>query len=402
MEIAMFGRPFACSLLAVGFLAGGAWAQQQVQPIAPPKAEAAFAAKREPFGFELFRGNRIFFSATVNGRPAQVLLDSGAASSVLSTRYADAIGVAGGQPITARGASGTAQAWMVPGVTIAVGPLTLKSTVIKLDLTEIERGIGRPIDLILGREAFDAGIVDIDFEKREIAFLPREGYAAPAGAAKVAMTRGHGIRKIPVAIGDRAPILADFDLGHGGSLMLARADWKDDAELAALPSAATRSGGVGGMSDKRYATLPSVTVGGSRFERVPALLNLRETDLPERGANIGIDMLQRFHLAIDFTGDTLWLTPSRSLGQPLPKDRLGMRLEKAERALNVVYVSPDGPAAKAGWKAGDTITAVDGKPVGPDFYRTLYASMSRLPAGTRVELMRGDGVRQPVVLADYF
>lgn len=401
----MFGRPFACTLIAAGFLAGGAWAQQSQQAVqmTPPKSEAKFApGHTAPLSFELFRGNRILFTGTVNGRPARVMLDSGAASSVLSTRYADSIGLAGGQQITARGASGTAPAWLMPGVTIGVGPLTLKSTVVKIDLAEIERGVGHPIDLLLGRDAFDAGIVDLDFEKREIAFLPREGFVAPAGAATVAMTRAHGIRKIPLAIGNRAPILADLDLGHGGSFMLAAADWKNDPELSKLRSAATRAGGVGGLSDKRYAVLPSVTVGGARFDNVPALLNLKDEDLPVTGANIGIDMLQRFRVAIDFTGDKLYLTPTKSVAQPLPKDRLGMRWEFAGEALKVVYVSPDGPAAAAGWKAGDTITAIGEMKVGPDFYRSRYASMTRLAAGTRLDFVRGDGVKQPVVLRDFF
>ncbi len=148
--------------------------------------------------------------------------------------------------------------------------------------------------------------------------------------------------------------------------------------------------------------LPSVTVAGQKFERVPALLNLSDTDLPERGANIGIDMLQRFRLAIDFTGDTLWLTPSRSFGQPLPKDRLGMRWELAGDLFKVMFVSPGSPAAAAGWKQGDTIRSVGGVAAGPDYYRSRYARMSALPAGTRVDLARGDGTKVPVVLKDYF
>jgi membrane-associated protease RseP (regulator of RpoE activity) len=184
--------------------------------------------------------------------------------------------------------------------------------------------------------------------------------------------------------------------------MVATPDWKNDAELAGLKSARTRAGGVGGLSDKRLATLPSVTVAGQTFESVPALFNTVPDDLPVTGANIGIDMLQRFRLAVDFTGDTLYLTPTPAIARPLPKDRIGMRLELAGNALKVVYVSPDGPAAAAGWKQGDTITAIDGMKVSPDFYRSRYASFTRLAAGTRLDLVRGDGTHLPVVLTDFF
>jgi S1-C subfamily serine protease len=113
-------------------------------------------------------------------------------------------------------------------------------------------------------------------------------------------------------------------------------------------------------------------------------------------------MLQRFHLALDFTGDTLYLTPTPTLSNPLPKDRIGMRLELAGEALKVVYVSPDGPAAAAGWKQGDTVTAIGDMKVSPDFYRSRYASFTRLAAGTRLDLVRADGTHLPVVLADFF
>jgi hypothetical protein len=171
----------AAALLA----GGGSIAAQQAPPM--HKAEARFAPANAPLTFELFRGNRIVFAGTVNGKPAEIMLDSGAAISVINTRFAATAGIVGGQTITARGASGTMPGQLASGVALAVGPLTLRSTVMLLDLADIERGVGRNIDVILGRDAFEAGIVDIDFEKREIRFLPAAGFAPPAGAVKVAM-----------------------------------------------------------------------------------------------------------------------------------------------------------------------------------------------------------------------
>lgn len=367
-------------------------------------AEINFEKSAPPLRFELFRGNRIFFEGTVNGRRAMMMLDSGASSSVLNTRFAAEAGVTGGTAISARGASGESDARQVDGVAMQIGGLSIgKTTVIVLDLAEIERGIGHRIDAVVGRDAFEAGVVDIDFERREIDFRSADGFIAPPGATRVPMTLANGLRQIPIAIGGRKPIMADFDLGSGTALILAQPDWQQDPELAGLRAARARAGGVGGHSDKRAVTLPSVTVGGYRFDRVPALLNTRAEDLPTEGANIGADLLQRFHLAIDFRRGALYLTPiAAQIAQPLPKDRLGMRTEFAGDALKVVYVSPDGPAATAGWKEGDRIVAIGDVKVGPDFFRSQYANFTRLAPGTQLDFVGADGVRKPVVLKDFF
>jgi hypothetical protein len=387
--------------VASALIAGAVISQHM--PFADP-SEASFAAAPQPIHFELFRGNRIFFKGTVNGKPAEIMLDSGAASSVADSKFAASIGLTGGSPISVRGAGGDAQGRMASGVTIVAGPLTLaKANVLLLDMRDIQTAIGRPIDLILGRNAFTAGIVDIDFERREIRFAPSAGFVPPKGAVRLPMGSEHGIRLIPVSIGQGAPIQAAVDLGNGGTFMIAKSQWENDAAIPALRFARTQAGGVGGLTDHRMVTLPGLTVAGQRLENVPASLNLNGGDLPTSGANIGIGLLQRFRLAFDYGHDALYLTPIRAaLARPMPKDRLGMRFELAGDRLRAAYVSPDSPAAAAGWRTGDMIVSVNGAPITARFFDTPYGTASRLPAGTKLDLVRADGTHLPVVLKDYF
>ncbi|MBO9711546.1 aspartyl protease family protein [Sphingomonas sp.] len=382
---------------------GGALAQQAPAQQAVPAPGAEFSSDRRPVPFELFRGNRIFLHGTVNGHPAEVMLDSGAGASVVDASFAEGAGVTGGIDASVRGMSGTIPGRMVHGTKLGVGPLTVSASVVVIDLTPISRAIGRRIDLVLGREAFDAGIVDVDFERHEIRFRPRDGFAAPAGAMRIAMTQSGPIRRVPLAVGAAAPIMADFDLGHGGSLAISQPVWSSDPAIGGLRWARGNAGGVGGMAQRRLVTLPSLSFAGQTFQGVPALLNESAKDLPMDGANIGIDLLQRFRVAVDFGTNTLWLTPNRrALAEPLPKDRLGMRMELADDRLKVVYVSPDGPGAAAGWKEGDAVVAIGDMPVTPDFYRSRYASFTRMRAGETLDLVRADGAHLPVVLRDFF
>ncbi|HKR25663.1 MAG TPA: aspartyl protease family protein [Allosphingosinicella sp.] len=391
----------ASTLLLVVAALGGVAVQTQVQAQRPA---IAFAAGAEAVPFELFRGNRIFLQGTINGHPASMLLDSGASGTVLSETFAARIGAGQGHATVSRGIGGEVAARRVSNISLRVGPLSIgRASPVVLDLGQIERGVGRPIDAILGMDAFRAGIVDVDFPARTIRFAPASGFSPPAGAIAVPIRQEHGRRTIPIAIGDGPLIQADLDLGHGGSLLLSREVWQRDAAIAALPSVSTSAGGVGGRVPKRLVTLPSVSLGGHSFRAVPTLLNEGANDLPVSGGNVGIDLLQRFRLIFDYGRSRLYLVPDpAAMAEPLPKNRMGLRLELAGDRLRVAEVMPGSPAAEAGWRAGDEIASVNGRPVDARFWFRDDARFSMLPAGTRVELVRADGTALPLTLRDFY
>ena len=391
----------ASTLLLLAAALGGGALQTNVHAQRPA---IAFAAKADAIPFELFRGTRIFLDGTINGHPASMLLDSGASSIVLGEAFAARIGAGEGHATVSRGIGGDVASRRVSNISVRVGPLGIsRASAVVLDLSQIERGVGRPIDAILGMEAFRAGIVDIDFSARTIRFAPASGFSPPAGAIAVPIRQEHGRRTIPIAIGSGPLLQADLDLGHGGSLLLSREVWQRDAGIAALPSVQTSAGGVGGRVPKRVVTLPSVSLGGHIFRAVPTLLNEGANDLPVSGGNVGIDLLQRFRLLFDYGRSTLYLLPNpAAMAEPLPKNRMGLRLELAGERLRVAEVMPGSPAAEAGWRVGDEIASVNGTPVDAHFWSGDDARFSILPAGTRVELVRTDGTALPLTLRDFY
>lgn len=383
-------------------LAGGAALAQEAHQ-GPPPPEVHFAGA-QAMPFELYRSTRIVLDATVNGHPTDLILDSGAGMSALDSAYAASIGITGGTPIEARGVGGTQEARIVSGVTLSVGPMTLSNaTVILLDLSNIARAVGRPINGIVGRDAFEASVVQIDFTRREISFTPHEVFEPTADAVKLPLTMRNGLRELPISVNGAPPIPADLDLGNAGSLDLPKAYWQADPVIAALPSAAWQGGGVGGGSEHRLVTIPSLTIAGQRFERVPGELIQDDTSPISQMAIVGIDVLQRFRLALDFANSAAYLAPDPvQAGKPLPRNRVGLRARLVAQGLQVDFVSAGSPAAQAGWKTGDVIVAIDGRPVDAQFYRSPGSDWNALPAGTRLDLVRADGAHLPVTLADFF
>ena len=351
---------------------------------------------------DLFRSQRIFIRGSINGRTTDMMVDSGASMTVLDSAFADSIGLTGGEAVPVQGAVASVPGRLVKDVDISIGSLRLDGTdVLVIDLGPVARGIGRPIPMVLGRDAFDASIVTIDFPKRTMEFRERAGFRPPAGAVRLPLASAGGLHNVPVTIGEAAPVSATFDLGNHGTLLLSRKLLDERPDLQALRYGAGEMGGVGGLRAARRVTLPVVSFAGERFVNVPAIINEDPKTLPGDGANVGLEMLKSFVAHIDFGAGAMHLVKAGERG-PFPRDRTGMRTELRDGHLRVAFVGKDGPAARAGLRVGDELVAVDGVPVDADFYRSAAGSWNERPAGERVALTRRNGRTIFVALEDFF
>ena len=394
-------KSVAALIAGAAFLipAGMAFAQAQEEQLAPPKV--SFATQSHSVPFELFRGSRIIAPAVINGRKAEVLLDTGASATTIDRTYARSIGLPEGRKVTARGAGGVVEAEIVPGVTLEIGGMRFDNmTVAVMDMSLVSRGIGRPANIVLGREFFNSAVVSIDWAANRLHVSSHEAFRPAAAASELKLSRIGPFNTIPISIAGAPPINALFDLGNGGNLVLPRTYWGGRPELANLRFGEGRMGGVGGLHGARFAMIPQVTLGGRTFASVPGTLSETGNDHePEKMANVGIGLMKQFHVDLDLGRDRVYLTP-RPDAPAFDRDRSGTRLELIGDRLKVAFVSPQGPSARAGLKEGDEIVAVDGRTVTADYYRTR--DWTRGPAGKSVILDRADGSRVTVILQDFY
>lgn len=369
-------------------------------------SEASFAKGASALmPFEFFRGTRILLPVQVNGHPVEAVLDSGAGIVTLDKAYAAKIGVVPTGTISMNGMGGASQGPIAAGVTIGVGALQLKNvTVAIVDLSSVAAGLGRPLSVILGRDAFTASVVDIDFPGHRIAFRDPGGFRPPPGAIRLPLTEAAGrLHEVPISVEGGAPTLATFDLGSSTAVWISRDYATQHQVLRGHPTAETLSGGFGGSSVHDLTTLRSIRLGGVELKNVPAILSRSANELPPKGLNVGMPVLSRFRLMIDFGHGALFLTPNAAaLAEPFAKDRTGLSTRLDGDHLNVAFVTPGGPAAQGGWRVGDRIVAVDGEPIGPKFYAGPHAGWAMAPAGESVELTLSDGSKRRLVLKDYY
>ena len=352
--------------------------------------------------FELFRENRIILNGRVNGTDTSMILDSGAGVTTMDRDFARQIGLKKGMSITAQGVGGTQQAELVQDVTVEVGNLKLSGvTVAVIDLDAIEKAIGRPMPVILGRELFVNSVVGLDFQKQLLTLSPANGFAAPAGSTEVKLKREGTLHFLPISIAGQRPVDAALDLGNGGALSLSKEYHEGVPALATLPYAIGLSGGVGGLHETKRATIPTVEIGGYTFRNVPTEFGSVADGPYEGRANAGIQLFKPFQLTLDLGSDRLWLKPS--IDDPVfAKDRAGMFVMLEGDHFNVLHVSPGSPAERAGLKKGDKLVTIAGERVGPGFYTSKQAGWSREAVGTKVDITKSDGQTVILTLADYF
>ncbi len=369
--------------------------------IAPPTV--AVVADRQPtVPFELYRGNRIVLSGRINGTETPMMLDSGAGVTTLDKAFAARIGLKDGQKIEAQGVAGKQDAELYRDVTIEAGNLRLsKATVVAIDLSQIEKAIGRPIPVVLGRELFVSSVVGLDFDRGELTLAPAEGFAAPQGATEVKLKREGTLHFLPVSIGGLPPVEAAFDLGNGGAVSVSREYQDGQPYFETLPFAIGLSGGVGGLHETKRVTLPKVKMAGFEFSGVPAELGDTANGPYKGRANVGIQMFQAFKLTLDLGHDRMWLQRSGKPAQ-FSRDRSGLFTMLEGDHFNILHVSPGSPAERAGLKKGDKLVAIDGEAVGPGFFSGRQSGWARSAAGTTVKLTKSDGATVPLTLADYF
>jgi hypothetical protein len=265
-------------------------------------------AKDASYPLSLTRGSRLMIAASIDAHPVQALLDSAAEATLIDRDFAKKLNLHSSSVALGQGSGHDSfEAGMVEGVELQAFGLSLPNqTVAIVDLSDVgHRLLGRRLDVILGREIFDAARLWIDIEGRRIKVLPRAG--EPAGVRLELITE-HGVETLPVRVEGQA-VRATFDLGNGGGVLLGS---KLAERLQVLTDGrsvgAARGGGLGGATMRKTAKLSSLEVAGQVYQDVSAEIDAQPS---ASDVNIGVNVLRHFFITADFANHALWLQPRR-------------------------------------------------------------------------------------------
>ena len=364
---------------------------------AAPKAD-------DPWTPLLANPDAVIVTGTLLGERVRGLIDTGSAATVIDAAVAQRLGLKPTGNRNVRGDKGSVTLSAGGGLEFQVGGVKLATdSYLVMDFRPIFGADGGSPHLILGVDALKDHVLDIDFPARRLAVWPRASFQPGNDAERFAVARNsRGQLSIPIAFEGKSPVAAALDLGSSNPLTVSQALAEAYGLLNGRRVSSAATGGVDGISISRTISVKTLRVGRDQLNDVPCEV-LAKTDATLAPARLGLPVLERYWFALDVTGGTLWLQPSpRLLAAPFQRDLSGLGLVVEADRLRVVHVALGGPAALAGWRQDESITAVNGAPIGPDYVAGGLSRWRYGPVGAKVLLTLADGSKRSLVLQRYY
>ena len=332
--------------------------------------------------------------AFINGIPVMALLDSGATEHSIDIAAAARLGLtASGTPIHSLGISGVARGRISDAAMLTfAGHDFANSRLAMLDLSKISKTAGEPVELLLGRPLFRALVVETDFRDRTITVHNPNLYKPPANASLVPLSGFNGLMTAPLTL-PGGLIYATVDTGSMAPLVVSPAAARRINLPGTNMSSTTLLSGLSGVSEGAITSAPTVQLGPVTFKDVP--ICIPSTPIGTDG-NIGLGVLSRFNLSLDFGNSRMWVTPL-SVERPFDHDLLGLYGVPGPEGVQVSHIAAGSPADHAGLMQGDVIRTINGQPaIG------VNVQIVSAEPGFRMTFVLANGERREAVLARYY
>jgi hypothetical protein len=335
----------------------------------------------------------IHLPVKINGHDAMALLYGG--PSNIDKNFVESAGLA----------AKIEDASSVNGIQIQLGDLTLQNAGAKTDDLQKQgydaKILGQPVLFRLGEEVFNQVVVDVDYAHHRVAFRDPRAVTKPAGAIEVPLIELDGERVLPLSIDGAAPAQFELELGNViGPLLVTPAYAARQMLLEGHPTSQRLSG----RYSETVVSVDHLSFAGIDFSRVPIAL-IPDTELPPPSitGGVGLPLLAKFRLIIDYQHSRLYAIPNSGTAMTsIEKDRIGLVLDKkVTNGFSVAFVSPHSPAEAAGFKKGDKISLIDGKPF-EAWPTQAIIKFQMADSGTIHIFTMADGTERQIKAVDFF
>jgi len=321
--------------------------------------------------FEIHLGH-IYIKGQINdGRPINIVFDTGAAANLASEAVAEEIGLTTSGTQTVLGASGPVSIKSsTDNILQLAGSLELKDqSFLVMNLDHLGDS-DYPLDAIIGANILSRYTVEMNFEKGVINLFPSKDFPAPAGY------EAHRFSLYPfnvpmieasLLVSDNETVTGPYlvDTGAALALRINTPTVNENAlEDKVSPNFEIKGKALGNASTDRVGRLKSFKVLGESFDGVPirmASVTSGVSSMDNINGILGLEILKRFNTIYDYDRQLMYLKRNSLFNTPFRENRSGLKIKKYAGYLEVESIIAASAGEKAKIKPGDHILSVDGK-----------------------------------------
>lgn len=338
-----------------------------------------------------FIENHIYIPVEMGGHTRLWVLDTGAGISVVMTRFADELGLKPEGKMKGMGAGNLVDvsftnmpAFSLPGIEFD----PQKAAIIDINWL-FDQWIGKDVAGILGYDFLSRMTIKVDYAHEKISFFDPDSfsYSGP-GVVIDAPLNAAGSFNLPVTIDSKYGGDWFLDLGAGG--MAFHYPFAKKNGLLDRPGISSLGFGAGGSHKVKNVRFKTIEFAG--FTLPHPIVSMLEGEVKgafsneETTGNIGNTLLRHFVIYLDYKHGKVIVEKGADFDHVFPVDHSGLQVINKDGKLEVLFVSPDTPAEKAGFQVGDTISSVNG--IGAEYLGGIVAFKKMLQAapGTKYDI----------------
>lgn len=327
-----------------------------------------------------FLRNSVIVPVTINGHgPFNFILDTGVGLMLITDpSLIDSLNITNKRLVTipGLGEGNNAQAYVTGQLEVSVPGVKgygISAAILTIDNLNLSGFVGMPVHGILGYEFFNNLIIQVNladtvlniYRPKDIGRIKKKGVKIPL---LIEEKKPYVTTKVTLPDGSSSlnKLLIDLGAGHALSLdYLIQRKGMPDKFIAANLGIGLNGPITGFISRAKQLDLGAYKI-MNPLTSFPDGNNTNIKPAIPRDGNIGMEILKRFKITFDYSGNAIYLKKGNKFKEPFEHDMTGIEYYASGPGLQHVIISrvePGSSGYDVGLERGDEIVSVNLKPV---------------------------------------